>query len=377
MPWLLDHSIGRSRASPDDSTACSIAVRLSESDSHPTPSSVWLESGLWVRLGGHVYAYPSHPGTWRRQCMAATLIVPAGGLFVPAAAALYAAPGFRPDVSTSSLDMAPRIAVSWRRCTSRGRSDGSQSSTAFESCPEPTARFNSPRRMSLDKLRSLVGFFERHDNRYLGELRDQCAALAHSRIPGMKRLHLVLSEMDDDVPPRTAISRSSCERWSRQCRRSARSSGRHRCLSGHEGPLAATGSRSSGRSSSRPTGARGTPASRTSSGSRAGQPREHPRLRRAALHLQQADPASRRLSSEAADIRDATIRPRTVWFHGSQPDRWPCDATIRPDPWVPRLSAGSLVAACAGSFRVSPNSGFGLVVGPDRDSQIPARDLGV
>ncbi|HET7719626.1 MAG TPA: hypothetical protein VFK43_06635, partial [Acidimicrobiales bacterium] len=55
-----------------------------------------LGSGQWIRLlDSQIYALASHPGTWLRQCAAATLSVPASGVSGESAAALHGFRGFR------------------------------------------------------------------------------------------------------------------------------------------------------------------------------------------------------------------------------------------------------------------------------------------
>lgn len=54
-----------------------------------------LSSGAWIALDRGVYALPSHPPTWERQAMAATLAVPGSALSGKAAAALDRVEGFR------------------------------------------------------------------------------------------------------------------------------------------------------------------------------------------------------------------------------------------------------------------------------------------
>ncbi len=53
-------------------------------------------TGRWLRLDDGVYALASHPFTWRRQCMAATLAMPSGVISGRAAAVLHALPSFQP-----------------------------------------------------------------------------------------------------------------------------------------------------------------------------------------------------------------------------------------------------------------------------------------
>ncbi len=191
MPWLLDHWIGRSRASPDVSTACSIAVRLSGSDSPPDDDRAPARrADAWVRhrrrrvriafASGHlataVHGRDAHRAGGRAvsDAAAAALLRGAG---VPARcdrrrhAARHHAPKSRSP-----------------RCTSRGRSDGSPSSTASVSCRRPTARFSSPVRCHVDTLAIA--------RRLLRPSRPavtcaSCATasspLARSRLPGMNK----------------------------------------------------------------------------------------------------------------------------------------------------------------------------------------------
>jgi very-short-patch-repair endonuclease len=55
-----------------------------------------LASGTWVRLDRAVYALSSHPFTWERQAMAATLAVADSAISGRAAAALHGIGGIRP-----------------------------------------------------------------------------------------------------------------------------------------------------------------------------------------------------------------------------------------------------------------------------------------
>jgi hypothetical protein len=54
-----------------------------------------LASAAWLRLASGVYALASHPFSWERQAMAATLSVPKAVLSGPSAAALHDIEGFR------------------------------------------------------------------------------------------------------------------------------------------------------------------------------------------------------------------------------------------------------------------------------------------
>ena len=159
-----------------------------------------LASGIWSRIAGDVYGFPSHAGTWRRQCMAATLTVPAGAISDSLAAALYAVPRFRPgavEVVTrhGTTRRSPLGIVHESRTVGRFTVVDGIRVVSKADCTIQVARH-----LSVDRLRSMVGF-DRRDRRYLAELRDRQLALARSRLPGMKKLRLVLSELTDDVPP--------------------------------------------------------------------------------------------------------------------------------------------------------------------------------
>jgi len=133
--------------------------------------------------------------------MAATLSVPAGGLWGASAATLYAVPGFRPG----------RIHV----VTRHGTTHRSPLATVHESgtvgrftvvdgirvVSKADCTIQVARDLSVKRLRSMVGFLDRHDRRYLPELRDRQVALDRSRIPGMNRVRVVLAELGEDNPP--------------------------------------------------------------------------------------------------------------------------------------------------------------------------------
>jgi hypothetical protein len=160
-----------------------------------------LASGAWMRVGGDVYGFPTHDGTWHRQCIAATLTVPGGAAARRTAANLYDAPTYRPG----------RIEV----VTRRGTTHRSPLAKVIESktvgrlsvvhgirvvskadCTIQLARIST-----LERLRSVVHHFDRRNRRYLDDLRDRQLTLERSRLPGMRKLRLVLRELSDDVPP--------------------------------------------------------------------------------------------------------------------------------------------------------------------------------
>jgi hypothetical protein len=162
-----------------------------------------LRSGAWIRLPADgVYALPSHPGTWERQCMAATLSVPAGAVSGLAAAALHRVPGFRRG----------RIQVVTRHDTTNrsGVADVRQSRTVGRFTIVSGIRVVSLADCTVQvagsvdavRLRSMVGHLDRHHKHYLAELRDRQIALAASRLPGAANLrHVLARHLDERVPP--------------------------------------------------------------------------------------------------------------------------------------------------------------------------------
>jgi len=160
-----------------------------------------VASGIWIHLAADVFGLPSHPGTWRRQCMAATLTVPAGAAWGPTAAVLHRAPSFQPGrihvVTRHGTTHRSRLAdVHESRTVGRFTIVDGIRVVSKADCTVQVARA-----LSLRRLRSLVHHFDRHDRRYLAELRDRVAAVARSRLAGIGRLRMILSELTDDVAP--------------------------------------------------------------------------------------------------------------------------------------------------------------------------------
>jgi hypothetical protein len=160
-----------------------------------------LATGTWIAFASEVYGLPSHPGTWRRQCMAATLSVPAGGVWGRAAAAIYEVPRFRPG----AIEVVTRHGTTHRSALGivhESRTVGRFTMVdGIRVVSKADCTIQVARHLSVDRLRSMVGFLDRHDRRYLPELRDRHMALARSRLPGMKRVRAVLAELSDDDPP--------------------------------------------------------------------------------------------------------------------------------------------------------------------------------
>jgi hypothetical protein len=168
-----------------------------------------LATGRWVRLrGSQVFGLPSHPGTWQRQAMAATLHVPGSALSGAAAAAALGFPGWRhgrPEVVTrhGSTNRSPFGVV--RQSATVGRLtvvDGirivSSADCLVQLAPELGA-------VGLGALLDDVGTTDRN---VLHELRERYVRLADSRLPGIADVRSVLDARGDGtVPPSGVLGR--------------------------------------------------------------------------------------------------------------------------------------------------------------------------
>jgi hypothetical protein len=133
--------------------------------------------------------------------MAATLSVPAGGVWGRSAAALYEVPRFRPG----GVELVTRHGTTHRSLLGivhESRTVGRFTVVdGIRVVSKADCTIQVARHLSVGRLRSMVGFLDRHDRRYLAELRDRQLALARSRLPGMRRVRAVLGELADDDPP--------------------------------------------------------------------------------------------------------------------------------------------------------------------------------
>ena len=168
-----------------------------------------LGNGRWIRLlDSEVYALPSHPGTWLRQCSAATLSVPAAAVSGPAAAALHAFEGWK----RSHIEV----------CTHHGTTHSSPFATVRETrtvgrlTVVEGIRVVSP----ADCIVQLAGIVDagtlgatlddaaRPRRSLLPELRDRYVALARSRLPGIAGLRQILDARGEGyAPPASELER--------------------------------------------------------------------------------------------------------------------------------------------------------------------------
>jgi hypothetical protein len=168
-----------------------------------------LGSGRWIRLlDSDVLALPSHPGTWHRQAMAATLSVTASALSGPAGAALHGFDGW------------PRAHL--EVCTRHGGTNRSpfatvrQTRTVGRLVVVDGIRVVSPADcvvqlapgLGADGVSQLIDVARQGRRGVLAELRDRHVALASSRLPGIADLGEALSLRADDVEaPRNELER--------------------------------------------------------------------------------------------------------------------------------------------------------------------------
>lgn len=168
------------------------------------------QRGTWVKLGGSddVFALASHPGTWHRQCMAATLSVPGGAIAGGAAAALHGFPGWRPgaiDVVTrhGTTNRSPFATVHQTATVGRiAVVDGIRVVSPADCLVQLAARLD-PR-----ALGALLDDVARDRRRVLVELQERYVELAHSRLPGIATVRAVLDERGDGhVPAESELER--------------------------------------------------------------------------------------------------------------------------------------------------------------------------
>jgi hypothetical protein len=168
-----------------------------------------LSNGSWVQLAqSEVFALPSHPHSWQRQCMAATLSVPASGVAGPAAAALL---GF-PDWPRGRIEVVTRRGTTTRSPFARVR----RWSHPGRLVVVEGIRVVSPADCLLQlapsvdasRLGRLVDDIAIARPGVLDELRDRYASLARSKVPGLARVRAVLDERGPGfVPPASELER--------------------------------------------------------------------------------------------------------------------------------------------------------------------------
>jgi very-short-patch-repair endonuclease len=168
--------------------------------------SVRLACRRWLALDRGVYALASHPFSWMRQAMAATLSVPGALLSGRSAAALHGLDGFRPGhleivVSRSRNGRSVLATVV--------RSDFAQG-TRVNGIPCLTVAHTilSLANEAPDVLEGAIDHALTRRMVSIGELQDRFASWAPRRRPGVDQLRSILTARGDGtVPPTSALER--------------------------------------------------------------------------------------------------------------------------------------------------------------------------
>jgi very-short-patch-repair endonuclease len=168
-----------------------------------------LASGEWLRLDEGVYALTSHPFTWRRQCMAATLAVPAGVIAGTAAPVLHDLPTFRP---TGVELLVPRFARNARTPLATVRSASSVRRVTIDHIPclpLPDTVVRLLNRISPADLAATVDHVLVARLATIEDLQNRFVDCVPRRAPGRGRLRELLESRGESgfVPATTQLER--------------------------------------------------------------------------------------------------------------------------------------------------------------------------
>lgn len=162
-----------------------------------------LATGTWLRLDTRLYALASHPFTWERQAMAATLAVEGSVLSGRAAAALHGIEGFR----RARLEITvPRARRATTRLATVRRSDFAQA-TKVNGIPCLTVAhtvLSLAGRLQPARLDDAVDHVLGRRQVSLAELQDRFAAWAPRRPPGADAVRRILGAKGDAYAPPTS-----------------------------------------------------------------------------------------------------------------------------------------------------------------------------
>jgi hypothetical protein len=166
-----------------------------------------LSSGRWVLLDTATYAMRSHPFSWERQAMAATLAVEDAVLSGRAAAALHGIDGFRRGALEVTV---PRRSKGRTRLARVRRSDHRQV-TQIRNIPCLTVAhtvLSLAGCVTADELDVAVDDVLARRLVPLDELQDRFASWAPSRRPGVGLLRTILTSKGGGfVPPTSRLER--------------------------------------------------------------------------------------------------------------------------------------------------------------------------
>ncbi len=166
-----------------------------------------LDVGSWVSLDRGVYALTSHPFSWERQVMAATLAVPGSVVSGRSAAALHGFDGYR----RGGIELTASRRRNGRTSLARVRRSDFVQVTRVAGIPCLTAAhtvLSLAGRVSEDLLDRAVDHVLVRRLASLDELLDRFASWAPRRQPRVDQLRATLSTRGDgSIPPATELER--------------------------------------------------------------------------------------------------------------------------------------------------------------------------
>lgn len=158
-----------------------------------------LRSATWIRLDPAVYALASHPFTWERQLMAATLSVPGSVVSGRSAAALHGLDGFRPG----RIDLVAPPGRNERSRLARVHRSRFRASTNIRGIPTLTVActlLDLAATLHPDHLAEVIDQAVTCRSVEVAELTDAFVLHAASRRPGTRALREILSARGDAAP---------------------------------------------------------------------------------------------------------------------------------------------------------------------------------
>ena len=161
-----------------------------------------LASGHWLPLDHHVYALPSHPGTWHRQCMAGTLTIEGAAVSHVSAAVLHGLAGVRPG----PLHLVVPRGSRHRSRLATVHESSWPSSTMVDGIPTvtlPDTFFQLAGMVDHLRLRTLFADAVVARSSLLDAVADRYVDLAYARLPGIGLMRSLLREHDTGETPAT------------------------------------------------------------------------------------------------------------------------------------------------------------------------------
>lgn len=167
-----------------------------------------LRASTWIRLDPSVYALASHPYTWERQLMAATLSVPGSVVSGRSAAALHRLDGFRPG----RIDLVAPPGRNERSRLARVHRNSFVDATAVRGIPTLTVArtiVDLAATLHPHHLAEVIDRAVTSRSVDLAELTEAFVVHAAGRRPGTRALRELLSARSHDAPepPTTELER--------------------------------------------------------------------------------------------------------------------------------------------------------------------------